>query len=167
MSVRCRVVDLDLLHQYISCYFCLLFNFLKELFYILFFLFMETRREAENIDRGKSRLFTGNPMPDSIFRPDHALSWRQTLNHWATQASLFIYFRESMYVSWGGAKEKRESERISSRLPAVCGACSCGSCFHVLEIMTWAKIQSWLLNWLSHPLLTFSTLMVFFSLWFS
>ena len=80
---------------------------------------------------------------------DHALSWRPPLNDWATQAPLFIYFREKKRERerpcvhrWG--EGQRERKRISSGLPTEHGA----RCW---EILTWAKIKSWTLNWLSHP----------------
>ena len=60
-----------------------------------------TEREARDTGRGRSRLPAGNLMWDSIpERWDHALSRRQMLNHWATQASHQIFI-----VSWK-SKEK-------------------------------------------------------------
>ena len=59
------------------------------LFYkILFIYSWETQKKGRDIGRGRSRLLAGNPMWDSIPElQDHTLSWRQMLNHWATQAS--------------------------------------------------------------------------------
>ena len=39
---------------------------------------------------------------------------------------------------------------ILSRLHTQCGA-QCGTWTHDTEIKTWAEIESWMLNWLSHP----------------
>ena len=45
------------------------------------------RERGRDTDRGRSRLPAGSPMWDSIPGPrDHALSQRQMLHHWATQA---------------------------------------------------------------------------------
>ena len=57
---------------------------------ILFICSWETQR-GRDTGRGGSRLHAGNPMWDSIPGPqDHALSWRQTLNCWATQVSPYF-----------------------------------------------------------------------------
>ena len=57
------------------------------------YLFMKHRERGRDTSRGRSRLLTGSPMWDLIPGPwDHSLSWRQTPNHWATQASLAAYF---------------------------------------------------------------------------
>ena len=60
-------------------------------FFKRFYLFIHERHteRGRDIGRGRSRLHTGSQMWDSIlgFR-DHALSQRQTLNRWATQAPL-------------------------------------------------------------------------------
>ena len=47
-----------------------------------------------------------------------------------------------------GAEEEGESipSRLQTKLRAQCRAQS-----HDPEIMTWAKIKSWMFNWLSHP----------------
>ena len=45
-----------------------------------------------------------------------------------------------------GRGAEREGEIISSRLCTAGGAWS-----HTPEIMTWPKMKSWMLNWLSHP----------------
>ena len=58
------------------------------------YLFMrETDREARrDMGRGRSRLHAGSLMWDLIPELwDHALSRKQTLNHWATQASQIAY----------------------------------------------------------------------------
>ena len=57
--------------------------FLKRLFY----LFMrDTRERHRDIGRERSQFLAASPMWDSIPGPrDHTLSWRQTLNHWATR----------------------------------------------------------------------------------
>ena len=49
---------------------------------------MRNTERVRDIGRGRSRLPTVSPMWDLIPGPrDHALSWRQMLNHWATQVS--------------------------------------------------------------------------------
>ena len=67
------------------------------IFFLRFSLFIhEGQREKEARDR-KSRLHARSPMWDLI--PglwDHALSRRQMLNHWATQASQY-----SIICNWG------------------------------------------------------------------
>ena len=60
-----------------------------------FYLFIHERHTERDRDTGRrrSRFCAGGLMWDSIpALCDHALSWRQTLNHWAIQASLFILF---------------------------------------------------------------------------
>ena len=60
-------------------------------FFLRFYLFTHERHRERGRDtgRGRSRLPAGSPMWDSIPGPwGHALGQRQTLNHWATQASL-------------------------------------------------------------------------------
>ena len=69
--------------------------FLKRFFFIYSWE-IHTER-GRDTGRGRSRLHAGSPMWDSIPGPqDHALSQRQTLNHWATQASQYcIYIKNS------------------------------------------------------------------------
>ena len=63
-------------------------------FKVLFIYSWETKIEGRNIGRGRSRLLAGSPMWDLIPElGDQHLSWRQTLNCWATQASLGQYFK--------------------------------------------------------------------------
>ena len=61
----------------------------------------DPEREAET-GRGRSRLCAGSLMWDSISGPqDYALSRRQTLKHWATQASLkLILLWDALWVLW-------------------------------------------------------------------
>ena len=64
-------------------------------FFLLFCLFMrETERERERgRDTGRSRLCAGSLMRDSIRGlRGHALSPRQRLHRWATQASLVLFW---------------------------------------------------------------------------
>ena len=56
----------------------------------IFNLFIHERHaeRGRDVGRGRNRLHAGSPMLDSIpWLRDHALSQRQTLNCWATQAS--------------------------------------------------------------------------------
>ena len=60
-------------------------------FFLKIYLFIDERHRewARDTGRGRSRLPAGSPMWDSILDPgDHDLSERQTLNRWATEASL-------------------------------------------------------------------------------
>ena len=59
----------------------------------------DTERErGRDTGRGRSRLHAGSPTLNSIpGLQDHTLGWRQTLNCWATQASLFFIF---WYCVW-------------------------------------------------------------------
>ena len=53
------------------------------------FIHERNRETGRDIGRGRSKLSTESPMWDSILGPwDHTLSKRQTLNRWATRASL-------------------------------------------------------------------------------
>ena len=64
-------------------------------FFLRFDLFIhETQRErGRDTGRGRSRLNAGSPMWDLIpGAQDHTLSRRQTLKHWATQASPYLEF---------------------------------------------------------------------------
>ena len=68
------------------------------------------RERGRDIGRGRSRLPVGSPMWDSISilgLQDHTLSWRQTLNHWATEVSL-----------WCNLLTNACTRQYSSRLPA-------------------------------------------------
>lgn len=73
-----------------SSFFCLFFlPFFKKRF-LKFIYSWETHR-GRDTGRGRSRLHAGSPMWDSIpGLQDRTLSQRQTLNHWATQASQFL-----------------------------------------------------------------------------
>ena len=81
-------------------------DFLDFLF-LRFYLFIpERHRErGKDIGRGRSRLLEGNLMQVLIPGPrDHALSWRQTLNRWATQASqlpkyFFPWLRDCYFIN--------------------------------------------------------------------
>ena len=63
-----------------------------------------------------------------------------------------VFILERKQASWGWGVEGRDRgrERIPNRLHAQCRA-GRGAPSHNLEIMTWAKIKSQMLNWLSHP----------------
>ena len=88
------VVDIyqtSIWHVKWSLFFYFLFLFFIS-FFKRFYLFIHerhTERErGRETGRARSRLHAGSPMWDSI--PglwDHTLSWRQMLNHWATQPS--------------------------------------------------------------------------------
>ena len=68
-------------------------------FKILFIYSWQTHRKRQR-HRGRSRLHAGSPMWDSIPGPqDHALSQRQMLNHWATQAPPNPTTFEGMWIS--------------------------------------------------------------------
>ena len=78
------------------------------LFFLIFHLFMRDTERGRDIGRGRSRLHAGNLMQDSIPGPqDHDLSQRQTLNHWATQASHHATLKESnkKYIKKKAIKE--------------------------------------------------------------
>ena len=84
----CSIIFIYTFNKFSICvYICVcILSFLR------FYLFIHERhRERDRgIGRGRSRLPDGSLMWDSIPRPrDHDLSWRQTLNHWANQASLY------------------------------------------------------------------------------
>ena len=66
-------------------------------FFWIFYLFMRDieRERGREMGRGRSRLHSGSPMWNLILKlQDHALSQRQMLNWWATQASqnLSLFF---------------------------------------------------------------------------
>ena len=69
---------------------------------ILFIFSWETQRETgKDRGRGRSRLLVESLMWDWILGPrDHALSRRQMLNHWATQASLLWYSMSLHLACW-------------------------------------------------------------------
>ena len=64
--------------------------FLPLIYFLRFYLFIhETQRERQWHRQRENRLPAGSPVWDSILGPqDHALSWRQMLNHGATQVPL-------------------------------------------------------------------------------
>ena len=68
--------------------------------FVLFICSWETQR-GRDTDGGRSRLPVGSPMWDLIPELwDHALSWRQTLNHRTTKASLFPMHLLLYCVPW-------------------------------------------------------------------
>ena len=70
-------------------------------FFFRFYLFIHERDTERGRDtgRGKSRLCARSPMRDLIPGPqDHALSWKQMLNHWAIQASLLYFLKEILFI---------------------------------------------------------------------
>ena len=89
-------------------------------------------RDTENdrdIGRGRSRLTAGIPMWDSIPGPqDHNLSWRQMLNHWATQVpqqiaiwwenykkkAMNIWFKNFSLMQFAMSAPKRKKKKICS-----------------------------------------------------
>ena len=74
-------------------------------------------------------------------------SWQNLRPRMFFFKDLLIYFREkeSEYKQRGGAEGEKESPSDS---PPGCRA-QLRSGSHNPEIMTWAKIKSWMLNWLS------------------
>ena len=52
--------------------------------------------------------------------------------------------------AWMGQVAERERKRLSSQFCAEHGS-HCGAQFHDPENTIWAKIKSWMLNWLNHP----------------
>ena len=62
---------------------------------------------------------------------------------------LFIYFENDSM--WAGEGQRDGGERIASRLHAVSTEPNVGLELANHEIMTWTKIKSQTLNWLSHP----------------
>ena len=84
------------------------------------------------------------------------------LSHCVIFLSLFIYFeKESMRRQERG--RDRGKERILSSLRTVSTESHAGLKVTNCEIMIWAKIYSWTLNWMSHP----STIIFFISFSFS
>ena len=72
-------------------------HFLKN----IFILFIHERHTVRGRDtgRGRSRLPAGTLMQDSIPGPqDHDLSWKQTLNHWATQVLWSCWILDEIYL---------------------------------------------------------------------
>ena len=64
--------------------------------------------------------------------------------------SLFISRERRRKEEWGRGR-KRGRDRIPSRLCTISSEPHAGLYPTNCEIMTWAKIKSWTLNWLSHP----------------
>ena len=62
---------------------------------------------------------------------------------------VYFYYFERERASPGGAE--REGDRIPSRLCAVSAEPDGGLRLTSREIMTWAKVKSWMLNRLGHP----------------
>ena len=58
--------------------------------------------------------------------------------------------RESTCMQ-SGERHRERKERIPSRLHAVSAESDAGLDPRSCEIMTWAEVKSWALNWLSHP----------------
>ena len=96
-------------------YRCFLF------FKILFIYWWETQTEAETETEGEAGSSQGAwcGTQFSELGIDEALNWRQTLNHWATQAPLRLYLftceRES--TRWGRAEGAGDTDFLLSREP--------------------------------------------------
>ena len=84
----------------------------------------DTQRERErgrDTSRGRSRLHAGSPMQDLIpGLQNHALGWRQALNHWDTQGFpqhlffleiVYIYLRERQYKQEEGQRERKRDKQ--------------------------------------------------------
>ena len=62
--------------------------FLKDFLFINSWETHRERKRGRDTGRGRSRLHAGSPTLDPIRGlQDQALGWRQTLNHWTTQAA--------------------------------------------------------------------------------
>ena len=81
------------------------------------------------------------------------------LTNWATQVPqwfvwLLFLFKKNIYLFLRG-EVKRERERVTKGIPSRFSTSSAepkaGLDLRNLEIMTWDKIKSQMLNWLSHP----------------
>ena len=92
-----------ILKNYVHSYMVVVVFYTFWLFFkkILFIYSWETQR-GRYIGRGRSRLSMRSLMRDSIPGPrDHHLSQRQTLNHWATKASLYLLIIEKILIREG------------------------------------------------------------------
>ena len=153
--------------------------FQKNVFYsshfFSFFYFFERRSTSTGMQVGKGQR-GGETIPSSLctvsMEPDaglklmnrESMTWADVacLTNRATQVPLLIYLfnvylfwerereRKSEHMSRGRAERERR-ERIPSRLHAVSVEPDVGLDFMNCEIMTWAEIKIWTLNWLSHP----------------
>ena len=105
----------------------------------------DTQRErGGDTGRGRSRLPAGSPMQDSIPGPrDHALSWRQTLNRWATQAPLKCILNKEQFTF------QLISECYSSECANWKGLYFCISA----HSGPWAKRRPGLVTWLTEATL--------------
>ena len=89
------------------------------LFKDFIYLSVRDRKRGRDTGSGKSRLPPGTPTWDWIPGPqDHALSQRQTLNHWATRASpkfiflfYFIFLKDFIYLFMGDRERQRHRQR--------------------------------------------------------
>ena len=71
----------------------------------------DTQRERErqkHRQREKSHRQTWDSIPGF---QDHALGWRQTLNRWATQASLLVHFLKRFYLFMRDRERQRHRQR--------------------------------------------------------
>ena len=75
------------------------------------------------------------------------------LNHTVWIKRLYIFWllkRINLFIYHKNRGRGEGKERIWSRLHTEYGA-QRGTCFPNPEIMIWAEIKNWMLNWLSHP----------------
>ena len=72
------------------------------IFFLRFYLFIHQRHieKGRDIGRGGGRLPVGLDAGLDPWTWDHTLSWRQILNHWATQASLYHFLYVFFYSSF-------------------------------------------------------------------
>ena len=97
------------------------FYVLKDFIYS--FIHERHRERGRDLGRGRSRLLTGSPMWDSTPESrDHALSQRQMLNRWATQASQKTSFRPNLKEGQHGIFQS-----LASHMHSVCN----------LQLMAW------------------------------
>ena len=140
--------------------FCCSHSFLHILKNILFIHERHTERGSDT-GRGRSRLHAGSPMQDSIPGPrGDVLSWRQTLNCWATQAFQSVLFLNNVpcWSSWASPNTLFCHLLLSHflRFIRVDSSC-CGPSFQAaalgisaLASMTWEEVLGtswWLRAW--------------------
>ena len=79
----------------------------------------------------------------------------QEEEQWMTELGFCFCFLMFIYLFWererGERQREKERERIPSRLLTVSAEPNTGLKLMNREIITWANIKSWSLNWLRHP----------------
>ena len=121
----------------------------------------DTERErGRDLGRERSRLHAGGPMWNSIpGLQDHALGWRQTLNHWATPGIPRKYFSKQGYIcNLGNCRWNSNPQKCSMTTKYMHMEGSCWYCTHsprwpsiIFAPLVFLLLCNFLPHWVARP----------------